>query len=187
MRQKITRQKIMRQLSFLSPEPNNSNEQNPSSHDNQRLAAAPEATANVPSGHDNSLTTSLAYPNDTTPPEGEHPLPTGAIVSSFGAHFSYKIIGPCCRLFDREELPWPCCRLQWRGKEPSWRRIGTRLIPDMAVKNSPSYAVEILEPGYASEPTVMTMYAVKLPPAIKNWWYSKRRSVMPSSITPTQS
>ena len=37
---------------------------------------------------------------------------TGAIQSSYGGQFSYKVIGPCCRLYDREELPglvqgWP--------------------------------------------------------------------------------
>jgi len=43
--------------------------------------------------------------------------------ASPGGQFSFRVLGPCCRLFDREELPWPCCRLAWRSKEPSWRRI----------------------------------------------------------------
>ena len=25
---------------------------------------------------------------------------------------------PVCRLYDREELPWPSCSLQWKGKQP---------------------------------------------------------------------
>lgn len=105
-----------------------------------------------------------------------HPLPNGSVLTSPGAHFTYQVIGPCCRLFDREELPWPCCRLQWRGKEPSWRRIGRRFVPDMAVKNAPSYGVEILEPGYMGDFFVLTLYSVKLSPEQREWWYSRRMS-----------
>lgn len=107
----------------------------------------------------------------------QHPLPSGQIFSSYGCHFSYRVIGPCCRLFDREELPWPCCRLQWRGKEPSWRRIGRRFVPDLAVTKSPSYVVEILGQE-ATEPFVLTLYAVKLPPAVQQWWYSKPKEAI---------
>ena len=32
---------------------------------------------------------------------------TGSIQSSYGGQYSYKVIGPCCRLYDREELPGP--------------------------------------------------------------------------------
>lgn len=102
-----------------------------------------------------------------------HPLPSGTVISSPGGHYSYRIIGPCCRLFDREELPWPCCRLQWRGKEPSWRRIGRRFVIDMATRNAPSYAVEILEPGVQGQPLVTTFYAVRLSPEQRQWWYSR--------------
>lgn len=102
-----------------------------------------------------------------------HPVKFGTILHSPGAHFSYRIIGPCCRLFDREQLPWPCCRLQWRGKEPSWRRIGRRLIADLATRNSPSYSVEVLGQG-SSEPIVITLYWVKLPPDLRDWWHSDR-------------
>ena len=49
---------------------------------------------------------------------------TGSVQSSYGGQYSYKVIGPCCRLYDREELPWPCSRLAWRSKEPSWRSAG---------------------------------------------------------------
>jgi hypothetical protein len=103
-----------------------------------------------------------------------HPFPSGHVFSSFGAHFSYRVIGSCCRLFDREELPWPCCRLQWGGKEPSWRRIGKRFVPDLAVQNSPSYAVEILGQDHSGEPFVLTLYSVKLSPSLREWWYSKK-------------
>ncbi|NJN56053.1 MAG: hypothetical protein HC879_00395 [Leptolyngbyaceae cyanobacterium SL_5_9] len=104
----------------------------------------------------------------------QHPLPSGQIFQSFGSHFTYRVVGPCCRLFDREELPWPCCRLQWHGKEPSWRRIGKRFVVDLATQNSPSYAVEIVGQEYSGEPIVLTLYAVKLPQSIREWWHSKR-------------
>ena len=105
----------------------------------------------------------------------KHPLPPGQIFHSHGGHFSYRVIGPCCRLFDREELPWPCCRLQWRGKEPSWRRIGRRFVSDIAARTHPSYCVEILGQEYSRQPFVLTLYAVTLAPALKQWWYSKKK------------
>jgi hypothetical protein len=102
-----------------------------------------------------------------------HPLPSGHLLVSPGCHFVYRVIGPCCRLFDRDQLPWPCCRLQWRGKEPSWRRIGRRLIVDLGTKSHPSYSVEIV--GHrSSEPLVITLYAVTLPQPSRNWWHSDR-------------
>jgi hypothetical protein len=109
-----------------------------------------------------------------------HPLPSGYITSSLGGHYTYRIIGACCRLFDRETLPWPCCRLNWRGKEPSWRRIGRRFVPDISVQNAPSYSVEILEPGYSGESFVMTLYSDRLSPEQKQWWYSRYRAGEPS-------
>jgi hypothetical protein len=108
-----------------------------------------------------------------------HPLQHGQVFFSPGCHFSYRVIGPCCRLFDREQLPWPCCRLQWRGKEPSWRRIGKRFIVDLSTKNHPSYSVEILGQGL-QEPIVITLYAVNLPDAIRHWWHSDRPLVTAS-------
>lgn len=109
-----------------------------------------------------------------------HPFSHGQIFSSPGAHYSYRVIGPCCRLFDRETLPWPCCRIEWRGKEPSWRRIGKRFIPDMATRSSPSYSVEIMGQGKAT-PIVVTLYWIKLPQPLKEWWYSKNPSTLLSS------
>jgi hypothetical protein len=103
-----------------------------------------------------------------------HPLQHGQLFYSPGCHFTYRVIGPCCRLFDREELPWPCCRLQWRGKEPSWRRIGRRFVPDLATQNSPSYSVEVLGQDYSDRIFVVTLYSVKLPKAVRAWWYSKK-------------
>jgi hypothetical protein len=103
-----------------------------------------------------------------------HPWPTGYVFESPGAHLTYRIVGPCCRLYDREQLPWPCCRIQWRSKEPSWRRIGQRLVVDLATRRHPSYCVEIVGQSYRSKPIVMTLYTVKLPAEQQNWWHTKR-------------
>jgi hypothetical protein len=104
----------------------------------------------------------------------EHPLASGSVLNSPGTQFRYQIIGPCCRLFDREQLPWPCCRLQWRSKEPSWRRVGPRFVPDMSTKRSPSYSVELI--GYGEgKPSILTLYTVRFSPAQQDWWYSRHR------------
>jgi hypothetical protein len=80
--------------------------------------------------------------------------------ASPGGQFSFRVLGPCCRLFDREELPWPCCRLAWRSKEPSWRRIGRRFVPDLAARRCPSYSVELLQPGSRPTATVITLFLI---------------------------
>lgn len=105
-----------------------------------------------------------------------HPFKHGHIFLSPGGHFSYRVIGPCCRLFDRETLPYPCCRIEWRGKEPSWRRIGRRFTVDLATRNSPSYSVEIIGQGHMQDPLVITLYPVKLPQLLKEWWVSSKPS-----------
>ncbi len=102
-----------------------------------------------------------------------HPLPTGYLFQSPGCHFTYRIIGPCCRLYDREQLPYPCCRIEWRGKEPSWRRIGNRFTPDMGTKNSPSYSVEIVGQEHR-EPLILTLNPIKLTHTQREWWYSRK-------------
>lgn len=110
----------------------------------------------------------------------EQLLPPGSEHTSAGGQYSYRILGPCCRLFDREELPWPCCRLAWRSKEPSWRRIGRRFVADLAARRCPSYAVELLLPGARPTRTVVTLFPVRLRPALQEWWYSK----LPASLDP---
>ncbi len=80
-------------------------------------------------------------------------------------------MGACCRLFDREELPYPCCRIEWRGKEPSWRRIGRRFVPDLASRQAPSYCVEILGQTRSEGEFVLTLHWVRLSPEERNWWY----------------
>ena len=98
----------------------------------------------------------------------------GSIHSSLGGQYSYKIIGPCCRLYDREELPWPCCRIAWRSKEPYWIRIGARFVADIASRKCPSYSVEILEPGSKPVQTVITLFAERFSNELQEWWYSKK-------------
>lgn len=118
-----------------------------------------------------------------------HPLTHGQIITSPGGHFSYRVLGACCRLFDRDQLPYPCCRLQWRGKEPSWRRIGKRFVLDLASRAHPTYSVEILEPGrkrdrsHATEPLFLTLYWVTLPQPLNEWWYSDRLRSLESMPT----
>ncbi|MFZ9736629.1 MAG: hypothetical protein ACO3EZ_01300 [Prochlorotrichaceae cyanobacterium] len=161
----------MRQLSFLLPE-----DEHPESVPEPLGSAPPPPNATVAetivpyTSVSHGLESPPSAPND----QG-HPFPSGTLFSSPGGHFTYRVIGPCCRLFDREELPWPCCRLQWRGKEPSWRRIGRRFVLDMATRNSPSYSVEILELGHHRETIVMTLYAIRLTAQLKSWWYAKPR------------
>ncbi len=107
-------------------------------------------------------------------------LAHGSLHTSPGGQYSYRVLGPCCRLFDREELPWPCCRLAWRSKEPSWRRVGRRFVPDLAARRCPSYAVELLQPGSRLTHTVLTLFPQRLSPALQEWWYSK----LPTSLDP---
>ncbi len=113
----------------------------------------------------------------------------GSVHTSAGGQYSFRVIGPCCRLFDREELPWPCSRLAWKGKEPSWRRIGRRFVPDIAARRCPSYSVELLQPGYKPTETVLTLFSERFTPLFQEWWYSRNPSsrdlsnVLPTSAT----
>ena len=100
-------------------------------------------------------------------------LEHGSVHASPGGQYSFRVIGPCCRLFDREELPWPCCRLAWRSKEPSWRRVGRRFVPDLASRRCPSYSVELLQPGSRPTVTLLTLFSMRLTPELQEWWYSR--------------
>ena len=106
-----------------------------------------------------------------------HPLKPGQIVKSPGGTFEYRVVGACCRLYDRSNLPFPCCRLSWGGKEPFWNRVGKRLVPDTAAKHSPSYYVQLVDYPEA-EPFVITLYWMKLSPEEQTWWYAKRVPVV---------
>lgn len=113
-------------------------------------------------------------------PQADSVLVTGTEQTSPGGQYSYRVLGPCCRLFDREELPWPCCRLAWRSKEPSWRRVGRRFVADLAARRCPSYAVELLQPGARPTRTVITLFSQRLTAELQEWWYSKQ----PASMDP---
>ena len=99
-------------------------------------------------------------------------LSPGTRFRSPGGSFSYEVIGPVCRLYDREELPWPCCRLQWKGKEPSWNRIGRRFVGDIAVKRFPSYSVRGTDRWGHTWEAVYTDPTYRLSAAKRGWWYS---------------
>ena len=102
---------------------------------------------------------------------GKELLQAGDLFSSPGGQFVYQVVGgPVCLLYDREQLPWPSCSLDWRGKQPSWRRIGKRLIPDISGKHSACYVVELVGSGRPSGVKVLSW--VDLAPALKQWWYS---------------
>jgi len=101
-------------------------------------------------------------------------LPKGAAFKSEGGRFGYRVVGPICRLYDREELPWPSCSLQWHGKQPSWNRIGPRLVPDMAAARCPSYQVEGVDAYGNTWQMPMTLYSEKLTKAMKHWWITKK-------------
>ena len=105
-------------------------------------------------------------------------LDPGSEHASPGGQYTYLVLCPCCRLFDREELPWPCCRLAWRSKEPSWRRVGRRFVADLASRRCPTYAVELLQPGARPTRTVITLFTERLGSELQEWWYSK----LPSSL-----
>lgn len=107
-------------------------------------------------------------------------LAHGSLHTSPGGQYTYRVLGPCCRLFDREDLPWPCCRLAWHSKEPSWRRVGRRFVPDLAARRCPSYAVELLQPGSRPTQTVITLFPQRLSAELQEWWYSK----LPASLEP---
>ncbi len=94
-------------------------------------------------------------------------LKTGELITSPGGSYNYQIIGPCCRLYDRETLPWPSCSIGWRGKQPSWRRIGARFVADMGCKRCPSYAVQ-----HGETILVISLYWIPLPKAIQRWWFT---------------
>ena len=112
----------------------------------------------------------------------------GAVYSSQGGSYSYRVVGPCCRLFDREELPWPCSRLAWKSKEPSWRRIGSRFVPDLAARRCHSYSIELLQPGCRPTGTVLTLFSMRFSTSMQEWWYSRHpRSRMANNVTPNNS
>ena len=102
-------------------------------------------------------------------------IKSGEHITSPGGNFVYTVQGPVCWLFDRDELPWPSCSLQWRGKQPSWNRIGCRFIADIGCKRFESYAVMGIDAWGASWSGVQTFYnRPKLSKEEAKWWYHPR-------------
>lgn len=99
-------------------------------------------------------------------------LKNGDRISSPGGSYTYEIVSLVCPLYDRAQMPWPCCSLEWHGKSPSWRRVGKQLVPDVATKGHPSYVVKIVGVKN-STPSIVTLYYVKLTEDLENWWRSK--------------
>ena len=58
--------------------------------------------------------------------------------------------------------------------------MGRRLVPDLAARRCPSYAVELLQNGARPTPSVITLFPHRLAPALQEWWYSKQ----PASLDP---
>ena len=102
-------------------------------------------------------------------------IPYGTPVTSPGGNFIYIVQGPVCRLYDREELPWPSCSLAWRGKQPSWNRIGCRFVPDMAARRFASYSVHAIDAWGVTWNEVKTFYELsRLSKQEAKWWYHPR-------------
>ena len=98
----------------------------------------------------------------------------GKKIRSPGGSFVYEVIGPVCRLYDREQLPWPSCSLAWRGKQPSWRRFGPRFVSDLSARRCPSYAVRAVDSSGLNWDGVITLFHHRLIPKEQRWWYSPR-------------
>jgi hypothetical protein len=131
------------------------------------------------------LAVTAASASASTPPQVRALYAHGTEHTSPGGQYSFRVLGPCCRLFDREELPWPCCRIAWRSKEPSWRRVGRRFVADLAARRCPSYAVELLQPGSRPTVTVLTLFSLRLSGPLQEWWYSKQpTSFEPENVSP---
>ena len=103
-----------------------------------------------------------------------HPLPSGKKIRSPGESFCYTILGPCCTLYDREQLPWPSCSLAWKGKQPSWNRVGVRFVADVACSRCPSYSVIALDTDGNCWEEVLTLYYVILTKEERHWWITRK-------------
>lgn len=107
-------------------------------------------------------------------------LPHGKKLLSPGQSFFYVVQGPCCILYDREELPWPSCSLAWKGKQPSWNRVGKRLVPDMAASRCPAYFVTARDSWGNEWQQTLVLYHVRLAEPLRRSWYWKG----PADATP---
>lgn len=91
-----------------------------------------------------------------------------------GGRFAYTVQGAVCRLYDREELPWPSCSLVFKGKQPSWNRVGARFIADMAAANCPSYSVHGVDSSGDQWDAIFTFYWERLTPEMRKFWVTKK-------------
>ena len=98
-------------------------------------------------------------------------LEAGKKIRSPGGSFVYEVQGPVCVLYDREELPWPCCSLAWKGKQPSWNRQGRRLVPDLAASRCEAYSVKGRDAAGVEWEQVLVLYYKRLRKQEKDWWY----------------
>jgi len=103
-----------------------------------------------------------------------NPEKSGKWLKSPGGSFAYRVIGPICRLYDRQELPWPSCNLGWHSKQPSWNRVGKRFIADIAASRHPSYAVEAVDLWGNTWKQVITLYQVNFSKQEQEWWITKK-------------
>ena len=97
----------------------------------------------------------------------------GEKIRSPGGSFMYEVQGPCCILYDREQLPWPSCSLTWRGKQPSWNRVGRRFVPDLAASRCPSYSVKAYDHWGNTWDQVLTIFHDRLESGLLRSWYAK--------------
>jgi hypothetical protein len=95
----------------------------------------------------------------------------GQKIRSPGGSFLYEVQGPVCILYDREELPWPSCSLQWKGKQPSWNRVGKRFVPDITARRCFAYSVKSQDFWGTTWDQVLVLYDYKLSRQEKAWWY----------------
>lgn len=114
-------------------------------------------------------------------------MSAGKKFKSHGGSFVYEVQGPLCRLYDREELPWPSCSLAWKGKQPSWNRVGRRFVPDMGSMRFASYFVTGQDCWGFKWQGVHTMYGPRLEKKEADWWYSRRNQKQKyPDLCPTQ-
>ena len=100
-------------------------------------------------------------------------LKPGDVFYSPGCSYRYEVVGAVCQLYDRENLPYPSCSLSWKGKQPSWRRIGRRFINDIASANREVYLVKLLgaREEYAYQHWVFTYWGMSI--EFRKWWHGK--------------
>ena len=101
-------------------------------------------------------------------------LQTHEVINSPGGNYTYIALGPVCVLFDREELPWPSCSLAWKGKQPSWNRVGRRFVADLAASRCPAYSVMGMDFQGNTWYQTLTLYPERLSKEERRWWYSPR-------------